>query len=314
MPFTFEKLDIPDVVLIRPRVHGDDQLLPGNVQTLRVQGPGIRNSSCRSTIRGRQPGCFGACTTRKTPGPRGSAQRRPWRIFDVAVDIRVGSPTYGTWVGAILSDANHHLLYVPPGFAHGFCVVEGPADLIYQVTEEYSVEHDRGILWNDPAIGVAWPVTSPELSTRDAVQPLLSGRTTTSSSGPIADGPFLQQLGRRRRETPAGICTDGVPIRRSRACPMTPPSLSQARTITATRAAVSPTVPGIVWALLHSPASSSHIPAPSSHRLHASGAKAGRTRQADPGPPAPGSKQSRHSPVHRWVGLGPVGEIPVIML
>ncbi len=128
MPFTFEKLDIPDVVLIRPRVHGDDQASSWKRTNTPVQGPGfghfVQINHSRSAT-----GVLRGLHYQKDPRAQGkllSVARGA--IFDVAVDIRVGSPTYGTWVGAILSDANHHLLYVPPGFAHGFCVVEGPAD------------------------------------------------------------------------------------------------------------------------------------------------------------------------------------------
>jgi dTDP-4-dehydrorhamnose 3,5-epimerase len=94
-------------------------------------------------------------------------------IFDVAVDIRRGSPTYGQWVGETLSDDNHRLLYIPPGFAHGFCVLSKIADVLYQVTEEYTPELDRGIIWNDPEINVTWPIAEPHLSAKDAVQPRL---------------------------------------------------------------------------------------------------------------------------------------------
>ncbi len=176
MPFTFERLDIPEVVLIRPRVHGDDRGFFLEVyKHSEFKAQGIPERFVQINHSRSAAGVLRGLHYQKDPRAQGKLLNVVrGAIFDVAVDIRAGSPTYGTWVGTLLSDANHHLLYVPPGFAHGFCVVEGPADLIYQVTEEYSVEHDRGILWNDPAIGVAWPVTSPELSAKDAVQPLLS--------------------------------------------------------------------------------------------------------------------------------------------
>jgi len=90
------------------------------------------------------------------------------------VDIRRGSPTYGQWVGETLSAENHRLLYLPAGFAHGFCVLSAEVDVIYQATAEYVQALDRGILWNDPAIGVRWPVAEPLLSAKDARQPLLA--------------------------------------------------------------------------------------------------------------------------------------------
>jgi dTDP-4-dehydrorhamnose 3,5-epimerase len=94
-------------------------------------------------------------------------------IFDVAVDIRKGSPTYRQWVGQVLSIDNCQMLYVPPGFAHGFCVLSDEADVTYKVTAEYAPELDRGIVWNDPAIDIQWPIREPILSLKDAALPLL---------------------------------------------------------------------------------------------------------------------------------------------
>jgi len=94
-------------------------------------------------------------------------------IFDVGVDIRKGSPTYGKWVGEILSEQNHRLLLVPEGFAHGFLVLSDEADVLYKVNEEYSQENERGILWNDPDIDIKWPMDNPLVKEIDAKQPLL---------------------------------------------------------------------------------------------------------------------------------------------
>lgn len=89
-------------------------------------------------------------------------------IFDVAVDIRQGSPTYRRWVGVTLSSEDRRMLYIPAGFAHGFCALSDEADVVYKVTEEYAPELDRGILWNDPDLAIAWPLPQPILSRRDA--------------------------------------------------------------------------------------------------------------------------------------------------
>ena len=88
-------------------------------------------------------------------------------VYDVAVDIRQGSPTFGQWYGAELSDTNMRQLYIPPGFAHGFCVLSDEAGFLYQCTEVYSQADERGILWNDPALAIAWPVKTPLLSAKD---------------------------------------------------------------------------------------------------------------------------------------------------
>jgi dTDP-4-dehydrorhamnose 3,5-epimerase len=94
-------------------------------------------------------------------------------IFDVAVDIRKGSPTYAKWVSTTLSEENNRMFWVPPGFAHGFCVLSEQARVLYKVTGEYSKELDRGIAWDDPTIRIDWPIDDPILSQRDLSHPSL---------------------------------------------------------------------------------------------------------------------------------------------
>ncbi|WP_067624425.1 dTDP-4-dehydrorhamnose 3,5-epimerase [Alicyclobacillus acidiphilus] len=95
-------------------------------------------------------------------------------IYDVVVDIRRSSPTFGQWRGYILSAANHRQLFVPQGFAHGFCTLVSNTEVMYKVDEFYSREHDRGILWNDAALGIDWPTSEPVLSEKDTRHPILS--------------------------------------------------------------------------------------------------------------------------------------------
>ncbi|WP_440602875.1 dTDP-4-dehydrorhamnose 3,5-epimerase [Bacillus sp. GB_SG_008] len=95
-------------------------------------------------------------------------------IYDVIVDIRKGSPTYGQWQGFILTAENKHQLLVPKGFAHGFCTLVENTEVQYKVDELYSPEHDQGILWNDPSLGIDWPVNEPILSGKDEKHPVLA--------------------------------------------------------------------------------------------------------------------------------------------
>lgn len=98
-------------------------------------------------------------------------------VFDVAVDLRKQSPTFGRWFGVELSEDNHRQLWIPPGFAHGFVTLSDQADFLYKTTDYYSPEHDRGIAWNDPVIGIEWPSfggAQPVLSAKDAKAPMLA--------------------------------------------------------------------------------------------------------------------------------------------
>ena len=95
-------------------------------------------------------------------------------IYDVAVDIRKGSPTFGKWVGVHLSDENHRQIFVKEGFAHGFCVLSETAHVIYKCTDFYSPENEKGVLWSDPDLSIDWPVRKPILSQKDQIYPRLS--------------------------------------------------------------------------------------------------------------------------------------------
>ncbi len=175
MPFSFKKLEIADVILVEPRTFPDDR---GFFMESYKESEFIKNEINIKFVQDNyshsSKGVLRGLHYQKDP----KAQAKlvmviKGEIFDVAVDLRKNSPTYGKWVGEILSEQNHRLLYVPEGFAHGFCVLSDEVDVIYKVNNEYSPENDRGILWSDPEVGVNWPIENPIISEKDTKQPLL---------------------------------------------------------------------------------------------------------------------------------------------
>ena len=165
---------LPGVLLLQPKVFRDDRgffLESYRVDRFRAAGiPDVfvqdnHSRSERGVLRGLHY---------QEPNPQGKLVRCPrGAIFDVAVDIRRGSPTFGKWYGVELNEANQQMLWVPPGFAHGFCSLADDTDVLYKVTALYDPAADRSILWNDPDIGIQWPIRDPRLSPKDAAAPRL---------------------------------------------------------------------------------------------------------------------------------------------
>lgn len=106
-------------------------------------------------------------------------------IFDVAADIRVGSPTFGKWVGVVLDDVKRSALWIPPGFAHGFCALTEDVDVVYKCTDYYNRGGERGIRWDDPTLSIEWPITDPLVSEKDGLYPTLSS---------ISDAPSYNRI------------------------------------------------------------------------------------------------------------------------
>jgi len=175
MPFQFTRLDIPDVILIEPRVFQDPRgFFMETYKRSEFAANGISGEFVQSNYSHSTRGTLRGLHYQKHPQAQGKlVMVLRGKVFDVGIDIRKGSPTYGQWVGAILSEENFHMLYIPVGFAHGFCVLSDEVDLVYQVTAEYAPELERGIAWNDPTIGIQWPAEEPLLSSRDVQLPLL---------------------------------------------------------------------------------------------------------------------------------------------
>jgi len=165
------RLKIPEVVLIEPKVFGDDRgfFFESFNHQLFEQAIGasisfVQDNHSRSTkgvLRGLHY---------QIQNPQGKLVRVvSGEVFDVAVDLRRSSPTFGQWVGALLSSENKHQLWVPEGFAHGFIVLSDSAEFLYKTTDYYSPEHERCIRWDDPTLNIEWPIDyQPQLSDKDS--------------------------------------------------------------------------------------------------------------------------------------------------
>ena len=162
--------ELPGVLIIEPRVFADHrgfflesynarEFARHGIHDLFVQDN--HSGSVRHSLRGLH--------YQAPPG-----QVKLVRVFDVAVDVRWGSPTFGLWVGVTLSAVNLRQIYIPAGFAHGFYVTSESADFVYKVTSYYAPDDERGIAWDDPALGIAWPTATPVLSARDRQHPRLA--------------------------------------------------------------------------------------------------------------------------------------------
>lgn len=170
MPFQFQSLEIPEIILVKAQRSEDGRgSFAETYKSSEFAANGIPSTFVQDNHSHSVQGVLRGLHYQKHPKAQGKlVMVLRGRIYDVAVDIRRGSPAYGQWLGLQLSADNHHMLYVPAGFAHGFCVLSEQADVIYKVTEEYAPELEQGIIWNDPEIGVEWPITAPILSPKDA--------------------------------------------------------------------------------------------------------------------------------------------------
>ena len=175
MPFEFEPQAIPEVILVRARVFPDPRgFFMESYRRSQFAARGIPQEFVQDNFSHSTRGVLRGLHYQKDPHAQGKlVMVLRGEIFDVAVDIRRGSPTFGRWVAAVLSANDHTMLYVPEGFAHGFCVLSDVADVFYKVTAEYASDLDRGIRWNDADLAIPWPVAAPVLSEKDARMPSL---------------------------------------------------------------------------------------------------------------------------------------------
>lgn len=173
MPFEFEKLEIKDVILVKPKAFGDNrgffmesykksEFFANGIDVEFVQDN--HSKSTKNVLRGLH-------YQAKPHGQAKLVRCSKGKIYDVAVDLRKSSKTFGKWVKAELSEENKHMLFIPDGFAHGFVVLSDEAELLYKTSTEYAPEYDRGLLWCDKDINVEWGIDAPILSEKDKKQP-----------------------------------------------------------------------------------------------------------------------------------------------
>ncbi|WP_138496204.1 dTDP-4-dehydrorhamnose 3,5-epimerase [Paenibacillus pinistramenti] len=169
-------LNLEGASLLEPVVHGDHRgffMESYNEQVMQAKGLNYHFVQDNQSLSA-QPGVLRGLHYQLNPKAQTKLVRvLSGAIYDVIVDVRRSSPTFGQWQGFILSEFNQRQLLVPKGFAHGFCTLVPNTQVMYKVDEYYSPENDRGILWNDPALGIDWPASNPVLSEKDQRHPLL---------------------------------------------------------------------------------------------------------------------------------------------
>ena len=165
------RLAIPEVVLFEPKVFGDERgfFMESFNQAVFNKLTGLDVNFVQDNHSKSSQGVLRGLHYQLAPKSQGKLVRAVrGAVFDVAVDIRKSSPTFGQWVGAELSEANHQQLWVPPGFAHGFVVLSESAEFLYKTTDYYAPDLERSILWNDPDLAIEWPDgIKPQLSPKD---------------------------------------------------------------------------------------------------------------------------------------------------
>jgi dTDP-4-dehydrorhamnose 3,5-epimerase len=175
MPFNFKKQEIAGLVLIEPKVFTDERgFFLESYKKSDFAANGIRYNFLQDNHSLSKKNVIRGLHYQRDPKGQGKLVRvLMGSVWDVAVDIRKGSPTYLKWMSFELSDDNNKMLFIPPGFAHGFLTLTDNVHLVYKCTEEYDAKLDTGIRWDDPDIGVKWPVKNPVVSQKDMILPLL---------------------------------------------------------------------------------------------------------------------------------------------
>lgn len=175
MPFTFVSTGIEGVVIIEPGVFSDDRgFFLESFKATDFRSAGIDVSFVQDNHSKSARGVLRGLHFQKPPYAQGKLVRvLEGVVWDVAVDLREGSPTFGRWFGLELSADNHRMLYIPPGFAHGFVTLSNTAQFFYKCTGEYRKESEAGVRWNDPTLAIEWPLTDVTVSEKDRMLPML---------------------------------------------------------------------------------------------------------------------------------------------
>ena len=175
LPFDFKRLEIPDLVLITPKIFKDERgFFLESYKESEFKRYGLDLEFKQENLSMSKKGVFRGLHYQLAPKSQGKLVRCvKGSILDIVVDIRKNSPYYAKYVSSELSAENKHMLWVPPGFAHGFLALEDDTVVLYKTDEEYSPDDDKAIAWNDPDINIKWPIGNPKLSEKDAKAPLL---------------------------------------------------------------------------------------------------------------------------------------------
>jgi dTDP-4-dehydrorhamnose 3,5-epimerase len=166
--------ELPDITIIEPKVFGDDRgYFAETWSQARYRDAGFPETFVQDNVSRSSKGVLRGLHFQNPKSQGKLVTVLEGEVYDVAVDVRVGSPSFGRAVGVMLSGDSKRQVYIPPGFAHGFCVTSESAIFMYKCTELYAPEAEKGIVWDDPDLGIRWPIERPTLSSKDASYPRL---------------------------------------------------------------------------------------------------------------------------------------------
>ena len=176
MPLTFRPDNLPGVMIIEPKVFSDERgYLMETYKRSEFVAAGISAEFVQENHSRSAYGTLRGLHLQRHPKAQAKLVRViDGTVFEVVADVRRDSPTFRRWIGFTLSAENRRSLFVPAGYAHGFCVTSAAAQVVYKMTEEYAPELESGVRWDDPVLGITWPISSPRLSARDSAWPALT--------------------------------------------------------------------------------------------------------------------------------------------